>query len=57
MSLRWLLGAFGVVVAASAVFLYFTLSVLFYAGQWQLVLHPSYTITNTPQAKIGRAHV
>jgi pimeloyl-ACP methyl ester carboxylesterase len=56
MSLRWLLGAFGVVVAASAVFLYFTLSVLFYAGQWQLVLHPSYTITNTPQAKFEDIH-
>ena len=56
MSLRWLLGAFGVVIAASAVFLYFTLSVLFYAGQWQLVLHPSYTITNTPQAKFEDIH-
>ena len=56
MSLRWLLGAFGVVIAASAVFLYFTLSVLFYAGQWQLVLHPSYTITTTPQAKFEDIH-
>jgi pimeloyl-ACP methyl ester carboxylesterase len=56
MSLRWLLGAFSAVVAASAVLLYITLAVLFYAGQWQLVLHPSYTITTTPQAKFEEIH-
>jgi len=48
---RWLLGAFGAVIAAAAVLVYFTLGVLFYAGQWQLVLHPTYKITATPQAK------
>jgi len=56
MSLRWLLGAFGAVVVASAVLLYITLSVLFYAGQWQLVLHPTYKITATPQAKFEDIH-
>jgi pimeloyl-ACP methyl ester carboxylesterase len=53
---RWLLGAFGAVIAAAALFVYFTLGVLFYAGQWQLVLHPSYTITTTPQAKFEEIH-
>ncbi|HET8636068.1 MAG TPA: alpha/beta hydrolase, partial [Acidobacteriaceae bacterium] len=53
---RWLLGAFGAVIAAAAVLVYFTLGVLFYAGQWQLVLHPTYTITTTPQAKFEEIH-
>jgi uncharacterized protein len=56
MSLRWLLSAFSAVIAASAVLLYITLAVLFYAGQWQLVLHPTYTITATPQAKFEEIH-
>lgn len=53
---RWLLGAFGAVVAAAAVLVYFTLGVLFYAGQWQLVLHPTYKITATPQANFEEVH-
>jgi pimeloyl-ACP methyl ester carboxylesterase len=53
---RWLLGAFGAVIAAAAVLVYFTLGVLFYAGQWQLVLHPTYKITATPQAKFEEIH-
>lgn len=53
---RWLLGAFGAVIAVAAVLVYVTLGILFYAGQWQLVLHPTYKITATPQAKFEEIH-
>lgn len=56
MSGRWLLGAFGAVIAVAAVLVYVTLGILFYAGQWQLVLHPTYTITATPQATFEEIH-
>jgi pimeloyl-ACP methyl ester carboxylesterase len=47
-SARWLAGAFAVAVAAAAVCAYATLCLLFYQGQWQMVLHPSRYITATP---------
>lgn len=48
---RWLAGAFAVVLVIAAVCAYGTLALLFYQGQWQLILHPVKTITTTPQAK------
>lgn len=49
---RWLLGALLVTVAAAALCGYATLGLLFYQGQWQLLFHPSRTITETP-ADVG----
>jgi hypothetical protein len=48
---RWLLSAFGVVLAMAAICAYATLALLFYQGQWQLLLHPEDKISATPQAK------
>jgi hypothetical protein len=45
---RWLAGAFGVVVVLAALCAYASLGLLFYQGQWQLILHPAKTITATP---------
>ncbi len=42
------MGAFAVAVAAAAVCAYATLCLLFYQGQWQMVLHPSRSVTATP---------
>lgn len=47
-SARWLFGAIGVALAAAAVCAYATLGLLFYQGQWQLILHPVKAITATP---------
>ena len=49
---RWLLRAFGLVVLVAAVCAYLTLCLLFAQGQWQVVFHPSRTITTTP-AMVG----
>lgn len=51
MSGRWLLAAMGVALVTAALCAYATLGLLFYQGQWQLVLHPVKAITATPQAK------
>jgi uncharacterized protein len=40
--------AITIVLVAAAVCVYATLCLLFYQGQWQLVLHPSRNITATP---------
>ena len=55
-SARWLAGAFGVVLALAALCAYATLGLLFYQGQWQLMLRPSKTITAVPQAKYDEIH-
>lgn len=47
-SARWLFWAFGVVIVLAAMCAYATLCLLFYQGQWQMVFHPSRTITATP---------
>jgi hypothetical protein len=47
-SARWLLSAFAVTLVAAAVCGYATLGLLFYQGQWQLLFHPSRTLTATP---------
>ena len=51
MSARWLLSAVLAVVVVAAVSAYGALCILFYQGQWQLVLHPSKTITATPASR------
>lgn len=56
MSLRWLASAFGIAIAVAAVLAYGMLSVLFYQGQWQLILHPSRIITTTPSAEFHEIH-
>ena len=43
--------ALGIVLAVAAVCVYATLCLLFYQGQWQLVLHPSHAITISPASK------
>lgn len=47
----WILKAVGAVVALGALCSYATLCGLFYAGQWQFVLHPSRTVAQTPAAE------
>lgn len=51
MSGRWLAGALGVILVLALLCAYGTLGVLFYQGQWQMILHPVKTIHATPQAK------
>ena len=45
---RWLASAILGVVGFAAVCAYLTLCLLFYQGQWQVVFHPSRTVTATP---------
>jgi uncharacterized protein len=47
---RWLLGAVAGVVVLAAICAYLTLCLLFYQGQWQIVFHPSRSVTSTPAA-------
>ena len=49
---RWLIYSLLGVVGLAAVCAYLTLCLLFYQGQWQIVFHPSRTVTTTP-ATIG----
>lgn len=48
---RWLLKAGGAVVALGVLCAYISVCALFYYQQWQFVLHPSHTITQTPAAQ------
>ncbi len=45
---RWLAKALLIVIAAAALCAYGTLCLLFYQGQWQMMLHPSRTVNATP---------
>src|SRR5579875_2742015 len=47
---RWLLKALGVVLAVALLCAWGTLCLLWYQGQWQLVLHPSREVKATPAA-------
>jgi uncharacterized protein len=47
----WLLRAFLVVLGLALFCAYATLCLLFYQGQWQLVLHPSRIVNATPSTK------
>jgi pimeloyl-ACP methyl ester carboxylesterase len=44
----WLLKALGISFAAALLCGYATLCLLFYQGDWQLILHPSPTVNRTP---------
>ncbi|WP_446743708.1 alpha/beta hydrolase [Silvibacterium acidisoli] len=48
---RWLLRAFALVFSVAALCAYGTLCLLFYQGQWQLLLHPSHAITDKPASR------
>lgn len=45
---RWLLKAFAIVIAVALLCTYATLCLLFYLGQWQLILHPVRTMGPAP---------
>lgn len=45
---RWLLIAFLITIAAALACVYATMCLLFYQGQWQMLFHPSRTVTATP---------
>ncbi len=45
---KWLLSALGIVLGAAVICAYATLCLLFYQGSWQLIFHPSRTISITP---------
>jgi hypothetical protein len=47
---RWLAGALGVALVIAVLCGYATLGLLFYQGQWQLVLHPAKTVSAAPQS-------
>jgi pimeloyl-ACP methyl ester carboxylesterase len=49
---RWILKALAVVLAVALLLSWGTLCLLWYQGQWQLVLHPSRTVATTP-ASVG----
>jgi hypothetical protein len=51
-SVRWLLTAAGIAVAAAGACAWFTLCILFWQGSWQLLYHPTSAITRTP-ASLG----
>lgn len=51
-SARWLLGALLLTVVVAAICVYGTVCILFWQGQWQIVFHPSRSVTTTP-ASVG----
>jgi hypothetical protein len=51
----WLLKALAICVVAALICGYATLCLLFYQGDWQLVLHPSPVVDRTP-AQVGLAY-
>jgi hypothetical protein len=53
---RWLVGALGAVLLLALVCAYATLALLFYQGQWQLILHPAKSIAAMPRAKFDEIH-
>jgi len=53
-SVRWLLTAAGIAVAAAGACAWLTLCILFWQGSWQLLYHPTSAVTRTP-ASVGLA--
>lgn len=45
---RWLLMAFLITIAVALLCVYATMCLLFYQGQWQMLFHPSRSVTATP---------
>lgn len=56
MSGRWLAGAVGLTLLAALACGYATLALLFYQGQWQLVLQPTRAIGAVPQTRFDEIH-
>ncbi len=46
--LRWIVSAFAIMVVLAAACAYGSLCLLFYQGQWQILFHPSATVSSTP---------
>src|SRR5271156_229321 len=46
----WLVKALALCLAAALICAWLTICLLFYLGEWQLVLHPTHTIDRTPAA-------
>jgi hypothetical protein len=53
-SVRWLLTAAGIAIAAAGACAWLTLCILFWQGSWQLLYHPTSAVTRTP-ASVGLA--
>ncbi|MGA2051658.1 MAG: alpha/beta hydrolase [Terracidiphilus sp.] len=53
-SVRWLLAAAGIAVAAAGTCAWLTLCILYWQGSWQLLYHPTSAVTRTP-ASLGLA--
>jgi uncharacterized protein len=51
-SARWLLGAIGITILGAVVCAWASLCLLFWQGGWELLYHPSSTVTRTP-ASVG----
>jgi pimeloyl-ACP methyl ester carboxylesterase len=45
---HWIFAGIGMMVLASLVAVYFAIGLLFWQGQWQLIFHPSHTVSQTP---------
>jgi uncharacterized protein len=52
----WLIKALGISFLAALLCTWLTLCLLFYQGQWQLVLHPTHTIDQTPASAYETIH-
>jgi pimeloyl-ACP methyl ester carboxylesterase len=52
--LKWILGALAGIILAAVLLLYGSLCLLFWQGEWQLIFHPSNTVSGTP-ASLGLA--
>jgi pimeloyl-ACP methyl ester carboxylesterase len=51
-SAKWLLSALAAILMLAVICVYATFCLLFYQGSWQLIFHPSRTVTTTP-ASVG----
>jgi pimeloyl-ACP methyl ester carboxylesterase len=47
-SARWIIGGIAATLGLAAICVYLTFCLLFWQGQWQLVFHPSRSLTATP---------
>ncbi len=45
---HWILLGIGTIVIAALFAIYFALGLLFWQGQWQLIMHPSHLVAQTP---------
>ena len=54
---RWILKALAIILAVALLCAWGTLCLLWYQGQWQLVLHPSRNVATTPNPFRSRAAI